>query len=132
VAAPFGTNGETELVDVLTPHIGGTVEFYQLDGDQLRIVARVPGYTSHVIGTRNLDMAVAGDFDGDGQPELLLPNQRRTEVGAIQRTASGAVVAWRLPVEGLVTTNLAAVSLADNRVVVGTGRGDGVLRLWGF
>ena len=28
--APFGPNGEIELVDVLTPHIGGVVEFFQL------------------------------------------------------------------------------------------------------
>lgn len=132
VAASFGPNGETELVDVLTPHIGGTVEFYQLDGSQLRIVAQVPGYTSHVIGTRNLDMAVAGDFDGDGQTELLLPNQRRTDVGAIRRTADGAEVGWTLPVEGVVNTNLAAVQLADSRVIVGLGREDGVLRLWGI
>ena len=27
--APFGPNGEMELVDVLTPHLGGVVEFYQ-------------------------------------------------------------------------------------------------------
>ncbi|MCP4361321.1 MAG: hypothetical protein GY796_25205, partial [Chloroflexi bacterium] len=29
--APFGPNGEMELAAVLTPHIGGTVEFYQWD-----------------------------------------------------------------------------------------------------
>jgi hypothetical protein len=130
-AAAFGPDGETELIDVLTPHIGGTVEFYQLDGDELRVVARLPGYTSHMIGTRNLDMAVAGDFDGDERIELLLPNQRRTELGAIQRTADGAEVEWSLPVEGVVTTNLAAVPLEDGRVIVGIGREDGVLRLWG-
>ena len=42
------------------------VEFFQLENNELRIVAQVPGYTSHIIGSRNLDMALAGDFDGDG------------------------------------------------------------------
>ena len=131
VVAPFGPEGQLELVDVLTPHIGGTVEFYQLAGKTLRIVAKLPGYTSHVIGTRNLDMAVAGDFDGDDRLELLIPNQSRTELGAIRRTVDGAEVAWSLSVEGIVNTNLAAVTLTDGRLMVGVGRGDGVLRLWG-
>ena len=62
--APFGPNGERELVDVLTPHIGGVVEFYRMVGDRIEIVATVPGFTSHVIGSRNLDLALAADADG--------------------------------------------------------------------
>ena len=96
----------------------------------VRTVAQVPSYTSHVIRTRNLDMAVAGDFDGDGHIELLLPNQARTELGAIRRSGDGAEVAWTLPVDGLVSTNLAGVTLADGNLAVGVGRDDGTLRLW--
>ena len=65
--APFGIGGELELASVLTPHIGGFVEFYRMQGDELVIVARVPGYSSHEIGSRNLDRALAGDLDGDGR-----------------------------------------------------------------
>jgi hypothetical protein len=128
--APFGPDGELELVDVLTPHIGGVVEFYRLEGDTLRIVAQVRGYISHVIRTRNLDMAAAGDFDGDERVELLLPSQARTELGGIRRTVDGAEVAWTVAVEGVVSTNLAAVTLADGSMAIGLGRDDGVLRLW--
>ena len=117
-------------MDVLTPHIGGVVEFYRKQGEELRIVARVPGYTSHVIGTRNLDMAAAGDFDGDGRLEVLLPSQSRTELGAIRRTRTGAEVAWKVSVDGRVATNLAVVSLSDGTLAVGVGREDGFLRLW--
>lgn len=128
--APFGPDGELELVDVLTPHIGGVVEYYRLDGNELKIVAQTPGYTSHVIGTRNLDMAVAGDFDGDGAVELLLPIQARTELGAIRRTDSAAEVAWTLPLDGKLSTNLAAVATANGHIVLGAGREDGTLRIW--
>ena len=128
--APFGPNGELELADVLTPHIGGIVEFYRWDGDTLTIVADKSGYTSHVIGTRNLDMAAAGDFDGSGRITLLLPNQARTELGAIQHTAEGATVVWTLPVEGTVVTNVATTALVGDRLAVGVGREDGVLRIW--
>ncbi len=128
--APFGPQGEIELVDVLTPHIGGVVEFFQLNGGRLQIMATVPGYTSHVIGSRNLDMALAGDLDGDGQIELLLPNQARDRLGAIRRTAGGAEVAWSVPLEGSISSNLAGVQLPDDSLLVGAGQDNGSLRLW--
>jgi hypothetical protein len=88
------------------------------------------GFTSHVIGTRNLDMGMAGDFDGDGRVEVLLPDQTRTELGGIRRVEGGAEVVWMIPVGGRVSTNLAAVELIDGSLAVGVGREDGVLRIW--
>ena len=130
VVAPFGPNGELELATVQTPHIGGIVQFYRLTGDRLEMIARVTGYTSHVISTRNLDMAVAGDLDGDGRIELLLPDQARTNLGAIRRDPEGANVAWTIPVDGKVTTNLAAVALPDATLAVGVGHDGHGLSLW--
>jgi len=128
---PFGPKGEIEFVDVVTPHLGGIVSFYQLkDDDELHLEAEVKGYTSHVIGSRNLDMAFASDLDGDSIFELLLPNQNLTKLGAIKRNATGADVEWTIPLGGRLSTNLAAVTLADGRLAVGIGREDGVLRLW--
>lgn len=128
--ARFGPAGERELAVVRTPHIGGVVEFYRLSGKQLRIVAEVPGYTSHVLGSRNLDMAAAGDFDGDGAVELLVPDQERTALGAIRRAPGGARVAWTVPLGGRLSTNLSAVEIAGGRLAVGAGREGRVLRLW--
>ena len=128
--APFGPNGEMELVDVLTPHIGGVVEFYEWNGDALEIVAEQGGFTSHVINTNNLDMAVAGDFNGDGRFEVLLPTQDRTQLGGIQRTDSGAEVIYQIPIDGTMVTNLAGVTLFTGETAVAVGREDGVLRIW--
>ncbi|MCP4363261.1 MAG: hypothetical protein GY796_35115, partial [Chloroflexi bacterium] len=128
--APFGPNGEMELAAVLTPHIGGTVEFYQWDGAQLPVVAQIPGYTSHVIETNNLDMALAGDFNGDGRVELLLPSQNHSQLGGIQRTADGAEASYHLDVNGEVITNLAGVTMSGGETAVGLGRSDNTLRIW--
>ncbi len=128
--APFGPGGEIELTVVRTPHIGGVVEFYRLEKDTLRIVAQVPGYRSHVLGSRNLDMALAGDLDGDGFVELLVPDQGLTNLGVIRRTAEGAEVAWTIPLGGRANTNIAAVTTAEGRLIIGVGRQDGVLRVW--
>ncbi|MDP6713109.1 MAG: hypothetical protein QF368_00590 [SAR202 cluster bacterium] len=128
--APFGPNGELELADVLTPHIGGVTEFYRLEDNRLRVVTQAPNFTSHVIGSRNLDMAIAGDFDGDGRVELLLPDQALTKLGAIRRTSDGTEVAWTIELDGRLTTNIAAVALSDGRMAVGVGVGDRTLRIW--
>jgi len=129
-AVPTGAEGEMEVVDVLTPHLTGRVEFFRLDGDRLVLSAQLEGYTSHVIGSRNLDMGLLGDFDGDGLIEALLPNQERTELAGIRRTEDGAQAVWSIPAGGIISTNLAAVTLDDGRIVPGVGRQDGVLRIW--
>jgi len=130
-AAPFGPNNEMELVDVLTPHLAGVVEFFRWEGDQLKVVAQLPGYTSHIIGTRNLDMAAAGDFDGDGHLEVLLPRQDREELGAIRHTQASAEVVWSLPLDGRLTTNIGAVTLADGSIAIGVGLENDILPISG-
>ena len=128
--APFGPNGEMELASVFTPHIGGIVEFMQLDGEKLDVVARLAGYTSHVIGSRNLDMALAADVDADGQIELLLPNQNLSTLAAIQRTSNGAEVAWELELGDILASNLASARFEDGTIAIGAGLQSGLLRLW--
>ncbi len=129
--APFGPNGELELVDVLTPHLGRVVEFFQLKGDKLELQATVrAGYTSHTIGSRNLDLAVAGDFDGDEKVELVLPSSNGLELGAVRRSADGADVVWTLELDGRVTTNLMTTQHGDIGLALGVGQANGVLRLW--
>lgn len=126
----FGPAGERELAVVRTPHIGGVAEFYRSTRDGLEIVATVEGYSSHVIGSRNLNGGVAGDFTGDGQPELVVPTARRSAIAGIQRSHQGAREVWRLPLGGQLSTNLAATQYRSNELVIGVGRDDGVFRVW--
>lgn len=129
--APFAPDGTMTLVEVLTPHIGGNVQFSRLDGPTLGVVAGTTGYTSHRIGSRNVDMAIAGDFDGDGMIELLLPDEAYRSLGAVRLMEAGAEVVWTLPMgDARVATNLAAVTLENGQIAVGVGREDGVLRIW--
>lgn len=129
-AVPTGPGGEMEIVDVLTPHIGGVVEFFRRVGTQLEIVASVGGFTSHFIGSRNLSIPLAADGDGDGRPEAILPEQSLTAISGIQRTDRGAEIAWTAPLAGRLSSNLAMVALPDGRPALAAGRADGTVRIW--
>ncbi|MFP4322171.1 MAG: hypothetical protein ACLFTK_06945 [Anaerolineales bacterium] len=118
---PFGADGENGLVEVLTPHIGGVVGFFSLQDATLVRAAALPGYTSHIINDRNVDMAVAGDFNGDGTPEIVLPNQARDRVAGLQVSGATFVEVWSLPVEGQVITNLAATTILGDRLALAVG-----------
>lgn len=127
---PLGPDGELELVDVLTPHIGGVVEFYQFGDHRLDGLAELAEYGSHALGSRNLDSAVVGDFDGDDRQELLVPDQSRRTLAAIRHSAEGAEEIWDLPVGGLMSTNVATVTLSDGTLGAGVGHNGQALRLW--
>jgi hypothetical protein len=128
--APVGSSGEVEIVDILTPQIGGSVEFYRLEGSQRDILARLPGYISHALGSGNLDAAVAGDFDRDGRTELPVPDRAGTSLGAIRHETAGAEVAWMVSVGGRTSTNLAAVTLPGDTLSLGVGHEANMLRRW--
>lgn len=126
--APFGPRGEVEIAAVKTPHVGGTAEFYRASGVQLDLVASLRGYSTHAIGSRNLDGGVAADFDGDGRVELLVPDDPRRELAGLRRHDEGVEEVWRLPVGGPLATNLCSVS-GERGVVVAAGFGE-TLRVW--
>jgi hypothetical protein len=123
------TPAVTALAVVRTPHIGGTVEFYSFEAGDPEIVATLSGYSTHTIGSRNLDGGVAGDFDGDGRVELLVPTDDRRTLAGIRRTDGGARETWRLPIGGDVSTNVLAVTGPEG-ITVAVGRADGTVRLW--
>ncbi len=140
----FGSDGETEIAVVRTPHIGGIVEFYRLTDKGLEKVASTAGLTSHVYGSRNLDMAIAGDFDSNGQHEVIVPSQNRamlfgisrasaapSAIDAISGTQNGIRIAYSLPVDGRIATNIAGARTDDGLIAIALGTEEGLLQIWG-
>jgi hypothetical protein len=126
---PLGPDGVPELVDVRVPHINGVVEFFQLDGDELVIVADITGYTSHVLGSRNLDQGILGDATGDGRPEVILLNQDRTRLAVLERTDEGVEVVAEVDVGGRGVTNIAVQDLGQGAALA-VGTSSATLRIW--
>ena len=129
-AAPLGPNGEMRIVDVLRPHLDATLEFFAWEENNLVLKASLPGYSSHGIGSRNLDMALVGDFNGNGIQEVVVPDLSQESLNGIELVRDEANLAWTVQLGGKLTSNLAAVSLRDGSLILGAGVGETLL-IWG-
>lgn len=117
------------IVDCQKPHVQRIINFYRLAGNQLEVVGSKPGYSTHQLGLRNLDMALAGDFDGDGVQEILVPSTDYLEVRAIVLEQGQAVDKDFRPAGGKISTNFSAAML-DGKLIWGVGTENGKLRVW--
>lgn len=127
---PVGPEGEIELLSVRTPHIGGIVEAFQLVDDKLELTASVRGFSSHRIGSPNLDMALLADVDGDGRLELVVPTDDMTRIAALRRTVDGFELVAQLPLDGRLASNIAATPDRNGRLVLAAATEDGRLRIF--
>ena len=130
VAPLLGTD-ENIVVDVLTPHIGGLVEYFRLRGDSLDLLTSIQEYSSHQIGSRNLDLAIIGRFD----PRLnkliaMVPTQNYRELHGLNLNLSGTTVLWRLELPSALSTNLSGFTFPDGTAAVGFGLENGEIRFY--
>ncbi|MCP3977043.1 MAG: hypothetical protein GY720_21350 [bacterium] len=115
-------------VEVITPHIGGIVSFVEF-GRQLRTVATAQPFTSHQIGSRELDMAVAVDIDDDGFLELLVPTQDRMSLVAVGIVDGSATVKWEAQLPAAITSNV-AIGSRNGGSAIAVGTEDGSVLIW--
>ena len=125
-----GPNGEFEIVDIRTPHLDGVVEFFRVEGDRLERVTTTTGYTTHELGSRNLDLGVFVDTDFDGFPEVLVPSRDLGSLAVIDRNGDDAVEVGRIDLGSRLSTNLAAYWTSE-QTWLAAGTTDGRLIIWG-
>ena len=75
--ADFTGDGHIEIAEVVTPHIGGTLNFWTWKGGKLELKASRFGFSNHFIGSRELELSAVADFDNDGVDDLALPDDSR-------------------------------------------------------
>jgi hypothetical protein len=113
-AADFDGDGEIEIAAVETPHIGGQLVIYKVDGRRLREMARFIGYTNHVAGSAELGMSAILDVDGDGIPDIVLPSQDRRELRAVTFAKGNLAVLQSVKLSRAVTTALVVADIDRN------------------
>jgi hypothetical protein len=116
--ADFTGSGEITIAAVITPHLSGSLRLYRLAGRKLEETARIDGYTNHIIGSRDLDLGLLSDVDGDGVPEIVLPSIDRRSLAAIS-FKQGARVVRQVTVDSRIT---ALVSVQGAAALIRTER----------
>lgn len=106
--ASFGEHGERYLVDVVTPHIGGIVNYYSWDKENkdLKPEASLTGYSTHDIGSRFMHMYALVRDEQTEQVLLLVPNQSKTKLVALRFVSGVIQEEWSIPLEGKLSGNL--------------------------
>jgi len=128
--AQFIKEGPLEIVAIKTPHIGGIVEIYKLEGDRLVVQDSLGGYSSHQLGSRNLDSAFVTDLNGDDLLELVVPDQSQLSLSALQYQPNELVQVWHSDLGGKLSTNLVVTNISPGIIAFGAGTENKTLRIW--
>ena len=130
----FGTSDKPHrsVVDVLTPHVRKILEFFDISQPTMTLQAQTSQYTTHGIGSRILDTAVSGDFNGDCINEAVVLDSSMTSIKSVQLVGEEmeATEIWSLPLPGRLTSNLAAVGLEDGSGIALAAASGSRVRFW--
>jgi hypothetical protein len=118
--ADFTGSGERMIAAVVTPHLAGSLRIYRQVGQTLEAVARIDGFTNHILGQRDLDLARIDDIDGDGIPEIVLPTRDRKSLAAISFKGGAASIAAEVPAPARI---VALIGSSAGAAVVKTEQG---------
>ena len=90
---------------VRTPHIGGPLERYSLEGDVLSVERYQLEVTNHAIGSRNLDLGILLPDITPGSDLLVLPRRDLRSLRLIACDDGGCRVTAEYPLEGRLAAN---------------------------
>ncbi|MCV2403628.1 hypothetical protein OFY17_12170 [Marinomonas sp. C2222] len=123
--APFNPSAKQspQVALVQTPHIGGILKFYEWNGDKLELKSQSRGFSTHTIGSDNLNMAIAANFDDDNSIELLLPSQDFRTLKLVKFTSQKSEVIDTFKLPGRLDINLYLSQNGKNHIWLATHNG---------
>lgn len=121
ILADLDGSGRLSIGLVRTPHIGGQLQIWQFDGNQLTQKAKANGFSNHSIGSRSLGLSAV--LEHKGHKRILLPDARQGALLVLDgRTLS---VLARLALPARPVTDFVRVTGADGDQSVLMGLSNG-------
>ncbi len=121
----FDGDGRREVAIVVTPHIGGSLQIYEFTRAGMRREGSAPGFSNHVMGSRELGLSAVLDADGDGIDDLALPSADRRAIRIVGFSGGNFREIARVAHESRIVTAVRTVDFdADGRLELVYGLAD--------
>lgn len=75
--ADFDGDKKLEAVAVMMPHEVGILTLFKLQDGALIPIATANGFSNHVFGTQEPNLGAVVDMNGDGRPDIVVPDFER-------------------------------------------------------
>ncbi len=106
--ADYDGDGKPEVALVRTPHIGGTLQFWQLDGGRMMARGELHGFSNHAIGSRIQQLSATLDWNRDGRPDLILPEIGRRSLAVVSLENGAITVLTSIPMPDMIVGPITA------------------------
>jgi hypothetical protein len=128
--ADYDGDGTIDIAAVRQPHVVGQLELWSWRNGKLVKTFDLTDVCNHVIGSRAIRMSATADFDGDGRPDLAIPDFSRSALRLIAFAPKVRDIA-RIKLPARIVTDIAAVPFR-NRIALIAGLENGRLALVHF
>ena len=118
-AGDFDGDGSVDVALVATPHIGGILRLYHVDGTHLSLFAEYSGVSTHQIGSTELGLGQV--ISATPRDQLLLPDQARRHLLLLEWTPQGWHKHSQVQLPGVLESSLVPVGLQQWRFRLNTG-----------
>lgn len=120
----FDGKGSSQIAEVVTPHIGGTLKFWTWSKGSLKLAGEATGFSNHFIGSREQGLSAIEDFDGDGVVDIAVPSANRMTLRLMKLDEGEVVELAKIPMPNRIDKPI-AVSTSAGRPVLTVGLEDG-------